>query len=121
MEPRVVIHHSQHTKEPTILYLLPWMENKVMQSIKLDSQTTHGNAMVSKKQEKYSHISNLHGVEVFFNLKACKSCEGFNVEEENRTYLMIGSFDVGCFQIFFLVLWNLKNFSLLFYVHSVFY
>jgi hypothetical protein len=46
----------------------------------------------------------------FFNLEACKSCEGFNVEKENRTYSMIGSFDVSWFQIIFLVLWNLKTF-----------
>jgi hypothetical protein len=75
-----------------------------MQSIELDFQTTHGSAMVSRKQKKYSNICNLHGIEVFFNLEACKSCEGFNVEEENRTYSMIGSFDVSWFQIFFLVL-----------------
>jgi hypothetical protein len=53
-----------------------------MQSIELDFQTTHGSVVVSMKQKKNSHICNLHGVEVFLDLEAFKSCERLNVEEE---------------------------------------
>jgi hypothetical protein len=53
-----------------------------MQSIELDFQTTHGSVMVFMKQKTNSHICNLHGVGVFLDLEAFKSCERFNAEEE---------------------------------------
>jgi hypothetical protein len=53
-----------------------------MHPIELDSQTTHGSAMVSRKQKKYSYMNNLHGVEVFVGLEASESCEQFNVEKD---------------------------------------
>ncbi len=62
-----------------------------MQSIELDSQTTHDNAMISKEQKKYFHMHNLHIVEVFLDLEASKSCDQFNVGEDKQDILM--SFD----------------------------
>jgi hypothetical protein len=53
-----------------------------MQSIELDFQTIRGSVMVFMKQKQIPHICNLHGVEVFLDLEAFKSCERFNAEEE---------------------------------------
>jgi hypothetical protein len=53
-----------------------------MHPIELDSQTTHGCTMVSRKQKKYSYMNKLHGVEVFVDLEASESCERFNVEKD---------------------------------------
>jgi hypothetical protein len=53
-----------------------------MHPIELDSQTTQGSAMVSRKQTKYSYMNNLHHIEVFVDLEASESCEWFNVEKD---------------------------------------
>jgi hypothetical protein len=53
-----------------------------MHPIELDSQTTHGSAMVSRKQKKYLYMNNLHGIEVFLDLEASEACERFNVEKD---------------------------------------
>jgi hypothetical protein len=48
-----------------------------MPSIELDFQMTHINTISSRKQKRFLHVAN-----VFLDLEASKSCDGFHMEEE---------------------------------------